>query len=512
LTDLIQTPVLFLDCQTTGLSSAKAAILELGWSLSASEGVQTRLFQHPAPETIPSKIWRMTGLDAEQLALGSVPQEVWTELKTLAASAGVVSVVIHYAAFEVPFLRRLHGQDDLPWPVLCTYKLARRLLPDLPARTIRALAGHFGFDLHETIRSQSHVQATQVIWRNSVRLLREREGIESWEQLQEWLARPAVKITRKQPRKYLASREMRLELPTGPGVYEMFSSTGRLLYIGKATSLRDRVNSYFRQRHTKRARINELMTQVGDVRVTQTATALEAALLENDRIKDAQPPYNAALRSNVGRERPLESLERLLNIQKGELDALDISILNHPPEEMKKVLEDILRSQGHTDFAGLTVTHLLRAGKRPMAPPAEEDEVRASVQRKLKRGVRRKHHGSWLCWLTECTVLLRSGPDETPWRYIAVRGGQVTASGFASTPSEVPLARPRTPFQTRQLDLKTHDRMRILLTELSILRRKGVALHIGFSPSRVYSSDSAAADRWFTRHLNAAQIVPEELE
>ncbi len=502
--ELDQTPVLFLDCQTTGLSAAKAEILELGWSLSTAESIFPRLLKHPDPPSIPKKIWRMTGLDAAQLEAATEPAVAWAEVLQAARDAGVVAAVIHYALFEVPFLRKLHAAPELPWPVICTYKLARRLHPDLPARTIRALSGHFGLDLPETIRTEAHVAATRLIWNRFTATLRTQENVRNWEELQEWLAAPAAKRIPKQPRKYLTSREMRLDLPKGPGVYEMFSPSGRLLYIGKATSLRDRVNSYFRQRHTKRARMNELMTQVGDIRVTQTATALEAALLENDRIKDELPPYNAALKSNVGRERPLESLERLLNIQKGELDALDLSILNHPPEEMKAVLEDILRSQGMTDFASLSIADLLRAGKKPLPTPPEEDEVRASVQRKLKRGVRRQHHGAWLRWLTDCTVALKVEGSETPWRYLRIQQGKIVDTGFAPAPSAIPLSRPRQIYRERvALDLKTYDRMRILYTELSILRRKGVALQIGFSSSRVYTS-AEVAPNWFNRLLDSA--------
>jgi DNA polymerase III epsilon subunit-like protein len=507
--ELVQTPVLFLDCQTTGLSASKAEILELGWSLSTSQTIYPRLLKQTDPTTVPKKIWRMTGLDAAQLEAGHEPSEAWSEVLQEAQRAGAVAAVIHYALFEVPFLRKLHAQEQLPWPVICTYKLARRLHPDLPARTIRALSGHFGLDLPETIRTESHVAATRLIWSRFVETLAEREKVSTWEQLQAWLSTPAAKRAAKQPRKYLASRQMRLELPKGPGVYEMFSSSGRLLYVGKATSLRDRVNSYFRQRHTKRARMNELMTQVGDIRVTQTATALEAALLENDRIKDELPPYNAALKTNVGRERPLESLERLLNIQKGELDALELSILNHPPEEMKAVLEDILRSQGVSDFDSLTVADLLRAGKKPLPTPAEEDEVRASVQRKLKRGVRRQHHGAWLRWLTDCTVTWKVDSSQGTWRYLRLNQGQLVESGFIAQSEDVSPRRPRRAFSERALDLKTHDRMRILYTELSILRRKGVPLRIAFSPSRIYSSESPEQG-WFNTLLTAAQALPDE--
>jgi hypothetical protein len=80
----------------------------------------------------------------------------------------------------------------------------------------------------------------------------------------------------------------------------MLDRKGRVLYVGKATSLKDRVNSYFRQRRLAPDKM-ELVTQVWDLDVTVTDSALEAALLETDEIKRLAPPYNHALQVD-GRE------------------------------------------------------------------------------------------------------------------------------------------------------------------------------------------------------------------
>jgi DNA polymerase-3 subunit epsilon len=98
------------------------------------------------------------------------------------------------------------------------------------------------------------------------------------------------------PRAYVTPRETRLALPDAPGVYRFLSRSGRVLYVGKATSLRERVNSYFRSRQNTRRKLAELMAQVHDLRVTEVATDVEAALLETDEIKALLPPYNVALR------------------------------------------------------------------------------------------------------------------------------------------------------------------------------------------------------------------------
>ena len=103
-------------------------------------------------------------------------------------------------------------------------------------------------------------------------------------------------------REFSLPREERLALPDAPGVYRMRGRGGEVLYVGKATSLRRRVNSYFRTRHRRPGgnRTLEMLTQVSGVEVTPCASPLEAALRETDAIKEHAPPYNVALRGREG--------------------------------------------------------------------------------------------------------------------------------------------------------------------------------------------------------------------
>lgn len=79
-------------------------------------------------------------------------------------------------------------------------------------------------------------------------------------------------------------------LPETPGVYLMYGAGRKLLYIGKAASLKRRVSSYFTRPHDDR--IESLVSQIRRIETRQTATALEALILESLLIKKYQPPYN----------------------------------------------------------------------------------------------------------------------------------------------------------------------------------------------------------------------------
>lgn len=83
------------------------------------------------------------------------------------------------------------------------------------------------------------------------------------------------------------------KLPHAPGVYFFYGPQKALLYIGKATDLRSRVSSYFRQPTGSYQRLIEaFIDQVSDIKWQATDSTLEALILESNLISQAQPKYN----------------------------------------------------------------------------------------------------------------------------------------------------------------------------------------------------------------------------
>lgn len=93
---------------------------------------------------------------------------------------------------------------------------------------------------------------------------------------------------------------IRLDMPDAPGVYSFVGPRGKILYIGKATSLRDRVKSYFTHRvATERSPAIAAMVQAAEmIRWQTTDSVLEALILEANLIKAKQPPYNVDEKDN----------------------------------------------------------------------------------------------------------------------------------------------------------------------------------------------------------------------
>ncbi len=86
----------------------------------------------------------------------------------------------------------------------------------------------------------------------------------------------------------------KIDLPDVPGVY-LFKKGKELVYIGKATSLRDRVKSYFMQdlMETRGPKLIKMLEEATDVKWQETDSVLEALILESNLIKKYQPLYNS---------------------------------------------------------------------------------------------------------------------------------------------------------------------------------------------------------------------------
>ena len=86
-------------------------------------------------------------------------------------------------------------------------------------------------------------------------------------------------------------------LPDKPGVYQFLDDSGKIIYVGKAKSLKKRVSSYFAKQHDN-GKTTILVRQIRDLHYIVVDTELDALLLENNLIKRYQPKYNIQLKDD----------------------------------------------------------------------------------------------------------------------------------------------------------------------------------------------------------------------
>ncbi len=538
-TTLAELEVLLADGQSTGASPAHGHLLELGWARVRAQDepgrlqVDARLLALPDGATIPAPVTRLTGIGPEQMARAEPPARVWAALCLAAAQR---PVVIHYARFELAFLRALHQHHapERPFPlrVVCTHEIARRLLPSLPRRGLRALAGYFGLGVDALKRSAEHVQATALVWRHLVDLLRAEHAIDTLAGLDTWLAVPPPRPAAK--RAYPMDRDKRLGLPDAPGVYRMTRQNGEILYVGKATSLRKRVNGYFRQHRRVAERTLQMLTQARDLDVTVTDTVLEAALLENDEIKAHDPPYNVMLKGDrrcvwyassdlrrwsetrdrghrrgpLGSRRLLDAWPSLLE-QWGQAPGQPVHLawwdVEIEPAVWREGTERFgtrwlggARPSKHTTLVGAgtriwerwrdDVAKSRAAGKLDPDPapeppdperPWDPERVADALERMVGQGAHELRRAQWLGCLAHATIGWQR-PDPA-WRLLMLDGGAVVHREHRPRLGALPCPPARA---ASVFDVVTFDRLRVLTAELRRIVGDGREVRLRLGPRR----------------------------
>ena len=95
-------------------------------------------------------------------------------------------------------------------------------------------------------------------------------------------------------------REKANDLPLAPGVYLMMDKTGKVIYVGKAKKLKNRVSQYFQENSSHNEKTRRMVSQVDHFDTIFVSTEFEALILENSLIKQHMPRYNILLKDDKG--------------------------------------------------------------------------------------------------------------------------------------------------------------------------------------------------------------------
>jgi hypothetical protein len=326
-------------------------------------------------------------------------------------------------------------------------------------------------------------------------------------------------------------RNLRLSLPDAPGVYRMLRTSGDVLYVGKAASLRHRVNSYFRKQTGVPERTLEMLSQARGISFDVTPSALEAALIEPDEIKQHRPPYNVALTienralwfappnltarsAHPSSQCPLgpfpsaEMLDGFRALAAAESRALGSSRWRPDPVTFEAGYARLCAAHRELSRQDLGVhdrllrlgTRLWREGRRDRV--VDEDDanetgrgatvwtpefVQVSLEWLAVRAALARRRAIWLTRLFDSSVAWRE-PDGKCARLIVIENGEVVLSRTVdahATPPIPPGYRRTVAARREAFTLASFDRMRVLTTELKRLIAAGapVALRLGVGPA-----------------------------
>ena len=274
-----------LDLETTGGSRTDDTITEIGVvKVRGGECIGTFHTLVNPGRAIPPQITVLTGLTD---AVVRTAPRIETVLGTLMDFLGDAVFVAHNAAFDLGFVRAALARDDRPEyrpTVVDTAALARRLVRDeVPNCKLSTLASRLRLDHTPTHRALDDALATTDL----LHFLIERAsglgvlGLDDLTMLAKLAGHPqASKLTKT------------ASLPRSPGVYLFCGQRGEVLYVGKATNLRQRVRSYFGRED--RRRIGPMLREMHEVRHLELADPLSAEIIESRLIARLLPRYNRA--------------------------------------------------------------------------------------------------------------------------------------------------------------------------------------------------------------------------
>lgn len=564
--DLAELAVLAIDCQATNSNPETGHLAEIGWVKTRAsllfdhemiiENIKTYLVKMGRHALMPEQFSRMTGIKSAEMKEAVSKKLVWQRLrrdakKTAADNRGICPAVIHFRRYEEPYLRQLHQEfspgDEFPFSIVCTHTIAQRLFPGLPRKSLRAVAGYFGFSLPGLRRSLHHVAATAFIWYHLVGMLSEKEKISNIEELLDWLhGSSSPVLSNKKAREYPMAKTLLQDLPDQPGIYRMHRSNGDLLYIGKAKSIKHRVNSYFHMRGRHAEHILEMLSQAQNLSTSVTQTALEAAVRESDEIKLQSPPYNRALRPNERKilfyskdlksknpspciHRPLGpipsnitmvSVAIFLDVLNGKIKKYTRptieAILDTPPgyapekEGFLSGLEAFEKEYCARIEASIDVSQMMKWGtqfwqekliEKESQQDKEEAQEQADVEveegwtpervfRALKRvnrlGAFHLRRSRWFCRLSESIIRWTTADSEKKQTNLLIIENGIpnfTRAQRASDKTIVPSGHKKTLLdRQRCFDILTYDRMRIVTTEMRRIIQEGRDIELCFHP------------------------------
>ena len=520
-----------VDCQATA-AAPRGHLLEIGWARVSNTVAHTHacLIALPDGERIPPAVTRITGISAHMMRSAVDGRDAWRELSDQSARLPQqpAPTVIHFARFEEPFLRRL-AAGVFPLDVVCTRDLARRLLPDLPRCSLRALAGYFGRAVGALRRSADHVEATAFVWHELVGLL-DTKDVSTWTALRDWLAAP-VEPPRCRRRVWPMPRDVRLSMPNAPGIYRMLRTDGSVLYVGKAASLHHRVNSYFRKQNGVPERLLEMLSQARGISFDVTPSPLEAALLEPDEIKRLQPLYNVALTIHdrgvwftspdcsarspkpspccpLGPFVSTETLDRFVALARG--DRASLTSGPWGPDDSRFTAGYNRLCATHPELTRVDISahaKLLRLGTRLWQDGRRDRDVedghaddthrratvwtpefvQVSLEWLALRTALARRLAIWLTRLADSSVVWHE-PGDSRARLLVIEKGEVALNTGVDADASPPIPPGyRRPADARReaFTLSTFDRLRVLTTELKrlIAVDAPVALRLGAGPA-----------------------------
>ncbi|MCB9259329.1 MAG: GIY-YIG nuclease family protein [Ignavibacteriales bacterium] len=288
-----QTSFAVIDFETTGTSPKNSRVIEVGIvkieNLKIVDSFQSLV--NPG-QYIPPFISSLTGISNEDVYDAPDFDSISSNIKNFIDGSVLVG---HNLPFDFAFLKSEFDRAELILPKLmqvCTLKLSRSLFPELKSKSLGSMVNHFKIRHRDVHRALGDATATAKVFLKILDKLVTEHNYESIADLESFqISTPIPKGFRLVKKKLVGDLA---NLTDKPGVYFFKDTNDKIIYIGKAKSLKKRVKNYFSSSASRKAR--KIARKASRLGFSETKSELSALVLEAELIKIHKPQFNTMLK------------------------------------------------------------------------------------------------------------------------------------------------------------------------------------------------------------------------
>ncbi|MEE1885584.1 exonuclease domain-containing protein [Pedobacter flavus] len=273
-----------VDIETTGGHPSINRITEISIIIHNGEKVVEKFSSLINPlKPIPIYITALTGINDEMVV--NAPKFHEIAPKIISLLEGKIFVA-HNVNFDYSFLKHQLNEIDyvLNLKKLCTVRLSRKLIPQLPSYSLGKLCNSLNIEIHNRHRAEGDATATTILFEHLLKL-----------DVDNHITQMIKKGSKEQQLPPHIEKEQFLNLPTLPGVYYFKDNKGKVIYVGKAVNIQKRVLTHFSGHNPSKQR-QDFIKKVHYIESTSCGTELMALITEATEIKRLWPENNKALK------------------------------------------------------------------------------------------------------------------------------------------------------------------------------------------------------------------------
>jgi DNA polymerase III subunit epsilon len=269
-----------VDIETTGAFAASNSITEI--SILVFDGNQVvekfETLVNPC-QPIPRYIQAFTGITNEMVQYAprfcDVAQNVYSILHNKI-------FVAHNVNFDYSFLKNHLASEgyNLQTKKLCTVRLSRKIFPGFSSYSLGKLCNALSIDIIDRHRAGGDALATVQVFEKLMQHDKD-----------EFIIKSLQRNSKEQCLPPNVPKDHFEKLPFSPGIYYFHDQKGKVIYVGKAKNLRERVNSHFSNNSESRQKQN-FLRHIFSISYEPCATELMASILESTEIKRLWPIFN----------------------------------------------------------------------------------------------------------------------------------------------------------------------------------------------------------------------------